>query len=171
MVLQRGQTLSDTPPSQTPVQVSKVVEQDLSRLMDIQVDLADQVYSYQLDSALHSKRQAGGGARQIEGFWTLPIEEVLPAPAHIPESFRGKTWAQIEQEDEEKVDKLVQQFRQQRFICYFDSESLARYYLHLYCYRQYIIDRLNTNTHTAVNRCGNTCCNTWTDIQAHSVTH
>ncbi|XP_041821823.1 DBF4-type zinc finger-containing protein 2 isoform X2 [Chelmon rostratus] len=127
VVLQRGQTLSDTPPSQTPVQVSKVVEQDLSRLMDIQVDLADQVYSYQLDSALHSKRQAGGGARQVEGFWTLPIEEVLPAPAHIPESFRGKTWAQIEQEDEEKVDKLVQQFRQQRFICYFDSESLARY--------------------------------------------
>ncbi|XP_076579346.1 DBF4-type zinc finger-containing protein 2 isoform X1 [Chaetodon auriga] len=126
-VLQRGRTLSDTLPSQTPAQVSKIVEQDLSRLMDVQVDLEDQVYSHQLDSALHSQRRAGGGARPLGGFLTLPIEEVLPAPAHIPESFRGKTWAQIEQEDEEKVDKLVQQFRRQRFICYFDSESLARY--------------------------------------------
>ncbi|AWO95476.1 Hypothetical protein SMAX5B_002119 [Scophthalmus maximus] len=77
---------------------------DLSRLMDGQVELESQVYSHQLDAAL-----AGGGAR------------------YIPESFRGKTWAQIEQEDEEKVEKLVGQFRRGRFICYFDSESLARY--------------------------------------------
>ncbi|KAL7369923.1 hypothetical protein ABVT39_013381 [Epinephelus coioides] len=112
---QRGQTLS------------QVEEQDLSHLMDVQVDLEDQVYSYQLESALHSDRQARGGARQEQGIWTLPIEEVLPAPRHIPESFRGKTWTQIEQEDEEKVDKLVRQFRRGRFICYFDTESLARY--------------------------------------------
>ncbi|XP_073318864.1 DBF4-type zinc finger-containing protein 2 [Pagrus major] len=117
----------DTLPAHTPVQVSHVDEQDLSRLMDVQVDLEDQVYSYQLDSALRGKQQAGGGARHEEGFWTLPIEEVLPAPAHIPESFRGKTWTQIEQEDEEKVERLVRQFRRDRFICYFDSESLARY--------------------------------------------
>ncbi|XP_038595525.1 DBF4-type zinc finger-containing protein 2-like [Micropterus salmoides] len=122
VVLQRGPTLSNT-----PVQVSQMEEQDLSRLMDVQVDLDDQVYSHQLDSALHSERRTGNGARKDEGFWTLPIEEVLPAPAYIPESFRGKTWAQIEQEDEEKVDKLVRQFRQERFICYFDTESLARY--------------------------------------------
>lgn len=112
---QRGQTLS------------QVEEQDLSHLMDVQVDLEDQVYSYQLESALHSDRRARGGARQEQGIWTLPIEEVLPAPRHIPESFRGKTWTQIEQEDEEKVDKLVRQFRRGRFICYFDTESLARY--------------------------------------------
>ncbi len=104
-------------------------EQDLNRLMDVQVDLEDQVYSYQLDSALHSEWRAGGGATQEEGFWTLPIDKVLPAPAYIPESFRGKTWAQIEREDEEKVDKLVRQFRRERFICYFDTESLARYYI------------------------------------------
>ncbi|XP_070786401.1 DBF4-type zinc finger-containing protein 2 [Enoplosus armatus] len=127
VVLQRRQTLSDTQPSHTPVQVSQMEDQDLSRLMDVQVDLGDQVYSYQLDSALHSERRTGARARQDEGFWNLPIEEVLPAPAHIPESFRGKTWAQIEQEDEEKVDKLVQQFRRERFICYFDTESLARF--------------------------------------------
>ncbi|XP_071335598.1 DBF4-type zinc finger-containing protein 2 isoform X2 [Trachinotus anak] len=125
VVLQRAQTLSDTQPSHTPVQVSQAEGWDLGHLMDVQVDLEDQVYSYQLDSALHSK--AEGGAKQEQGYWTLPIEEVLPAPAHIPASFRGKTWAQIEQEDEEKVDKLVRQFRRGRFVCYFDSESLARY--------------------------------------------
>lgn len=107
-------------------------EKDLSRLMDTQVELEDQVYSYQLDSTLHNKQQAEAGARQDDGFWNLPIEDVLPAPEHIPESFRGKTWAQIEQEDEDKVEKLVQQFRRERFICYFDSESLARY-AHLCC--------------------------------------
>ncbi|KAM3584976.1 uncharacterized protein V6R79_004347 [Siganus canaliculatus] len=110
------------PAPHTPVQV-----EDLSRLMDIHVDLEDQVYSNQLDSALHSERRARGGVRWDEGFWTLPIEEVLPAPPHIPESFRGKSWAQIEQEDEEKVEKLVRQFRRGHFTCYFDSESLARF--------------------------------------------
>ncbi|XP_074483287.1 DBF4-type zinc finger-containing protein 2 isoform X2 [Sebastes fasciatus] len=110
----------------SPVQVSQVEGRDLSRLMDVQVDLEDQVYSHQLDSALRGERRAEGGARRDEGFWTLPIEEVLPAPEHIPESFRGKTWTQIEQEDEEKVEKLVRQFRRGRFICYFDTESLAR---------------------------------------------
>ncbi|KAG7232487.1 hypothetical protein INR49_008781 [Caranx melampygus] len=122
VVLQRAHTLRDT-----PVQVSQAEGRDLGPLMDVQVDLEDQVYSHQLDSTLHSERKAGGVAIQEQGFWTLPIEQVLPAPAHIPESFRGKNWTQIEQEDEEKVEELVRQFRRGRFICYFDSESLARY--------------------------------------------
>lgn len=112
---------------QTPVQVRQIEDQHVSRLMEAQVDLEDQMYAQQLNAALESQQRAGDGARLEEGFWTLPIEEVLPAPEHIPESFRGKTWAQIEQEDEEKVEKLVQQFRKEKFICYFDSESLARY--------------------------------------------
>ncbi|XP_034410308.1 DBF4-type zinc finger-containing protein 2 isoform X2 [Cyclopterus lumpus] len=120
--VQRGHTLGDT-----PVQVSPAGRQDLSCLMEVQVDLQDQVYSYQLDSALHGEHRTGGGARQDEGFWSLPIEEVLPAPEHIPESFKRKTWTQIEQEDQRKVEKLVRQFRRGRFICYFDTESLARY--------------------------------------------
>lgn len=110
---------------QTPVQVRQIEEQHVSRLMEVQVDLEDQTYAQQLDRALQSQQRAGDGARP-EGFWSLPIEDVLPAPEHIPESFKGKTWAQIEQEDEEKVENLVQQFRQENFICYFDSESLAR---------------------------------------------
>lgn len=100
---------------------------DLSGLMDVEVALEDQVYSCQLDSALHSERRSSGRAQMDLGFWTLPIEEVLPAPEHIPESFKGKTWTQIEQEDEGRVDKLVRQFRRGQFICYFDTESLAMY--------------------------------------------
>lgn len=112
---------------QKPVQVRQVEDQHVSRLMEVQVDLEDQMYAQQLDAALQNQQRARDGARLEDGFWALPIEEVLPAPEHIPESFRGKTWAQIEQEDEEKVEKLVRQFRKEKFICYFDSESLARY--------------------------------------------
>ncbi|XP_039885686.1 LOW QUALITY PROTEIN: DBF4-type zinc finger-containing protein 2 [Simochromis diagramma] len=117
VVLQRARTLSDT-----PAQVSQAEGRDLCHLMDTQVDVEDRVYSQQLHFALH-----GPGDRTEEGFWTLPIEEVRPAPERIPESFRGKTWTQIQQEDEEKVERLVRQFRRGRFICYFDTESLARY--------------------------------------------
>lgn len=116
----------------TPIQVSHMDEQKVTHLMDLQVLLENQLYQDQLDSALHSKQLTRGGAKLDKGFWTLPMEEVLPAPEHIPESFRGKSWAQIEQEDEEKVDRLVRQFRRERFTCYFDSESLARY-TQLYC--------------------------------------
>ncbi|CAG01323.1 unnamed protein product [Tetraodon nigroviridis] len=112
---------------QTPVQVRQIEDQHVSRLMAVQVDLEDQTYAHQLERALQSQQRAGGDARLGEGFWSLPIDQVLPAPEHIPESFKGKTWAQIEQEDEEKVEKLVQQFRKEKFICYFDSESLARF--------------------------------------------
>ena len=113
-------------PGDTPGQVTQTEGQDLGRLMNVQVHLEDQIYSHQLNSALHSESRARGEARQDEGFWTRPIEEVLPVPEYIPESFRGKTWIQIEQEDEERVDRLVQQFRRGRFMCYFDTESLAR---------------------------------------------
>ncbi|XP_026185233.1 DBF4-type zinc finger-containing protein 2 isoform X2 [Mastacembelus armatus] len=127
LVLRGAQTLSDTKPPHTPVQVGQTEGRDLSSLMDVQVDLEDQVYSYQLDSILHNDQTEGGRDKTDQGFWTLPIEEVLPVPSHIPESFRGKSWAQIEKEDEDRVEKLVRQFRRGRYICYFDSESLARY--------------------------------------------
>ncbi|XP_077370450.1 DBF4-type zinc finger-containing protein 2 [Festucalex cinctus] len=91
---------------------------DLSHLTDVQVDLKDQVYSHKLESALHSKKRAV----QHRVLGTVPRE----VPKDLPESFRGKTWSQIEEEDEKKVDDLVRQFRQDRFVCYFDSESLAR---------------------------------------------
>ncbi|XP_061642354.1 DBF4-type zinc finger-containing protein 2 [Phyllopteryx taeniolatus] len=107
-----GQVDSYAPLVQTQVR-------DFSHLTDVQVDLTDQVYSHQLESALHSKHCTV----QHGVFRTVPRE----VPNHLPESFRGKSWAQIEEEDEKKVDDLVRQFRQGRFVCYFDSESLARY--------------------------------------------
>ncbi|XP_076006211.1 DBF4-type zinc finger-containing protein 2 isoform X2 [Genypterus blacodes] len=117
----------DTHPSHTPVQTSRSEGRGHSCLMDMQVDIEDQFYSYQLDSVLHSERRAVGGAWQEQGYRTLPIEKILPVPAHIPESFMGKTWPQIEQEDEKKVERLVRQFNRAKFLCYFDSESLARF--------------------------------------------
>ncbi|XP_012713744.2 DBF4-type zinc finger-containing protein 2 isoform X2 [Fundulus heteroclitus] len=116
-VFQKAGTSTDV-----PVQVVQAEQRDLGRLMDAQVDMEDQVYSNQLDCAL-----LGGGVQQDQGFWNLPTEDVLPVPEHVPKSFRGKTWAQIEQEDEERVERLVQQFRRGRFLCYFDTESLARF--------------------------------------------
>jgi len=105
------------------VQVSR---EDLCRLTEAQIHLTEahlqqHLYSARLDSALQ-----GGGAWRDDGFLSLPIEEVLPAPQHIPESFRGKSWNQIHLEDEEQVERLVRQFRGGAFLCYFDSESLAR---------------------------------------------
>ncbi|XP_061834651.1 DBF4-type zinc finger-containing protein 2 isoform X2 [Nerophis lumbriciformis] len=73
----------------------------------------------QLDSVLHSEQ------RVAQVFCGVPEEETIPQ--HFPESFRGKTWTQIEAEDKKKVDELVLQFRQGRFVCCFDSESLARF--------------------------------------------
>ncbi|XP_019716264.1 DBF4-type zinc finger-containing protein 2 isoform X2 [Hippocampus comes] len=102
-----GQVDSCVPPVQTPLR-------DFSHLTDVRVDLTDQVYSHQLESVLHSKRR--------------PVQHGVcrTEPREVPESFKGKTWSQIEEEDEKKVDDLVRQFRQGRFVCYFDSESLAR---------------------------------------------
>lgn len=97
---------------QTPVQANQSYRQELTCLMGLQVQLEDQVYKDQLHSILHLSR---------EGDQVLP-----PKPWHVPESFRGKSWAQIQQEDEVKVEQLVHQFRQHTFTCYFDSESLAR---------------------------------------------
>ncbi|XP_047210823.1 DBF4-type zinc finger-containing protein 2 isoform X1 [Girardinichthys multiradiatus] len=115
-IFQRAGTSTDA-----PVQMAQKEGRDLGHLMDIRVDMEDHVYSNQLDSAL-----VGGGVKQEKGFWNLPIDDVLPVPEHIPESFKGKSWTQIQQEDEERVERLVQQFRLGRFICYFDTESLAR---------------------------------------------
>ncbi|XP_054654432.1 DBF4-type zinc finger-containing protein 2 [Dunckerocampus dactyliophorus] len=81
---------------------------DFSHLTHAQVDLTDQLYSQQLHAALRSEPRAA------------------QVPQHFPQSFRGKTWSQIEEEDEKKVEDLVRQFRQGRFVCYFDKESRAR---------------------------------------------
>ena len=88
----------------------------LTCLTGAQVSLEEQGYSSRLASALHP----AVALREPN------IEEILPAPPHIPPSFLGKTWTQVLLEDELKVDSMVREFRQGHFFCYFDSESLAR---------------------------------------------
>ncbi|XP_062302519.1 DBF4-type zinc finger-containing protein 2 [Osmerus eperlanus] len=88
----------------------------LTCLMGAQVSLEEQGYSSRLASALHP----AGALREPN------IEEILPAPPHIPPSFLGKTWTQVLLEDEMKVEAMVREFRQGHYFCYFDSESLAR---------------------------------------------
>lgn len=100
---------------QTPIQMSQSYRQELTCLMGLQVLLEDQVYKDQLHSVLHL---SGEGVKKDQA--------LLPEPRHVPESFRGKSLAQIQQEDEEKVERLVHQFRRHTFTCYFDTESLAR---------------------------------------------
>ncbi|KAL1022029.1 hypothetical protein UPYG_G00021330 [Umbra pygmaea] len=95
---------------------------DLACLMEVQVNMEDLTYTSQLDSALHPEART---ARPGEG--ETKSEEILPALPHIPASFVGKTWTQVQLEDEQKVEVMVQEFRQGRFLCYFESESLARY--------------------------------------------
>ncbi|XP_020790129.1 DBF4-type zinc finger-containing protein 2 [Boleophthalmus pectinirostris] len=102
----------------SPGQAGLPLEQ-VETLLEVQVDV-EQDYSQQLDWLLEAPEDRRGYLEQ-------PIEKVLPLPQLIPPSFRGKSWAQIEKEDEARVLKLVQQFKAGVRTCYFDSESLARY--------------------------------------------
>nr|XP_046190199.1 uncharacterized protein LOC124018914 [Oncorhynchus gorbuscha] len=101
----------------------------LACLMEVQVNMEDQMYTSQLDSALNPETRTAGEARmgETEGEMERTVEEILPALPHIPVSFLGKTWTQVLLEDEQKVENMVREFRQGRFICYFKSESLARH--------------------------------------------
>lgn len=92
---------------------------EVETLLEVQVDV-EQDYSEQLQWVL--ERPEGRG-----GYLERPIETVLPVPQLIPPSFRGKSWTQIEKEDEARVLKLVQQFKTGVRTCYFDTESLARF--------------------------------------------
>ena len=86
---------------------------------------ADSGWSQPPDSALRTLPADGGRGRQA-GYRCVPVEELRPRPRYIPESFRGKTLAQVEREDQVKVEALVQQFRGSAFLCYFQTEALAR---------------------------------------------
>ncbi|XP_064826419.1 DBF4-type zinc finger-containing protein 2 isoform X2 [Oncorhynchus masou masou] len=101
----------------------------LACLMEVQVNMEDQVYTSQLDSALNPETRTAGeaGMGETEGEMERTVEEILPALPHIPVSFLGKTWTQVLLEDEQKVENMVREFRQGRFICYFTSESLTRH--------------------------------------------
>ncbi|XP_030638408.1 DBF4-type zinc finger-containing protein 2 [Chanos chanos] len=113
---------------------AKADDKNLACLMEVHVDLEDQGYKTQLDSALNTILLPGEDTGEMGPRWAAEenaAEEVLPDLPHIPQSFVGKTLAQVMFEDDLKVDSLVKEFRQGRFRCYFESESLARFGKHI----------------------------------------
>ncbi|XP_048477367.1 DBF4-type zinc finger-containing protein 2 isoform X2 [Rhincodon typus] len=119
---------------------SRVASKDLELLTDTQITLDDRGYKTQLSSVLrfrpeecdktdeecparsesHAKAdQTGDGQQAPEGDRKL---RSLPC---VPASFAGKTWSEIMAEDDLKVEALVKEFKEGRYLCYFDSESLA----------------------------------------------
>lgn len=95
--------------------MSQSYKQGLTCLMGLRVLLKDPVYKDHLYSVLHLSDE------EVKQDQAMPPDLRLAS-----ESFRGKSWAQIQKEDEEKVERLVHQFRRHTCTCYFDSESLAR---------------------------------------------
>ncbi|XP_061463869.1 DBF4-type zinc finger-containing protein 2 isoform X2 [Rhineura floridana] len=97
---------------------------NLELLKEIQVNLQDENYDTQLSSIL--KNNSVQEATEAERDASIHHKEpVLPALPHVPPSFVGKTWSQIMYEDDMKIEAIVRDFREGRFRCHFDTESLA----------------------------------------------
>ncbi|XP_076848756.1 DBF4-type zinc finger-containing protein 2 isoform X2 [Brachyhypopomus gauderio] len=112
------------------VALEKITAEDkhLACLTDMHINLKDQEYQTQLNTALNTVPESVE-TRPMEAKENT-IEDIIPDLPHIPQSFIGKTWAQVMFEDDLKVDCMVREFRQGRFRCYFDSESLAKFGKH-----------------------------------------
>ncbi|XP_056122833.1 DBF4-type zinc finger-containing protein 2 isoform X1 [Rhinichthys klamathensis goyatoka] len=102
---------------------AKGEEKNLAELLEVHINLEDQGYQTQLDTALNC---VGTPEETKES----AAEKVFPDLPHIPQSFVGKTWTQVMFEDDMKIDSIVQEFQQGEFRCYFDSESLAMFGKH-----------------------------------------
>ncbi|XP_028831406.1 DBF4-type zinc finger-containing protein 2 isoform X2 [Denticeps clupeoides] len=126
---------------QVSLGVAKTQDKNLACLMQVHINVEDQMYKSQLDTALNNS-QEGEGADQgagpqmrssehsCSGHVNNTNDEVLPDLPHIPQSFVGKTWMQVMHEDDLKVNSMVKEFREGHFLCYFDSESLAKFGRH-----------------------------------------
>ncbi|XP_018620785.2 DBF4-type zinc finger-containing protein 2 [Scleropages formosus] len=123
-----GPSLQLDIPDQDLSEGPKPAVKDLGCLMEVHLNLEDQKYRSQLHSALNltpglEENCTVGAVRAREE----AHEEVLPALPHVPPSFVGKTWAQVMHEDDLKIEAMVREFREGRFRCYFESESLAAF--------------------------------------------
>ncbi|KAL2102780.1 hypothetical protein ACEWY4_001948 [Coilia grayii] len=114
---------------QVAPRAAKVEEKNLTGLMETHISLEDQMYNTHLDSALKPVGEVGDGTAGME-VRVEEEEEVLPDLPHIPRSFVGKTWTQVMQEKDQKIENMVKEFREGRFRSYFDTESLACYGKH-----------------------------------------
>ncbi|XP_015271490.1 PREDICTED: DBF4-type zinc finger-containing protein 2 isoform X2 [Gekko japonicus] len=97
---------------------------NLELLKEVQVNLQDESYGTQLSCVLQSNsvQQAVEAEEDVSS-----KEPVLPDLPHVPPSFVGKTWSQIMHEEDLKIEALVRDFREGRFRCHFDTESLANH--------------------------------------------
>lgn len=104
-------------------------DKHLAGLMKVHINIEDQEYKTQLDTALNTVLESGqaGPGETKENH----VQEIVPDLPHIPQTFVGKTWAQVMFEDDVKVDSMVKEFKQGQFRCYFDSESLADFGKHM----------------------------------------
>lgn len=113
---------------QAALQKTPTEDKRLACLTEVYINLEDQGYKAQLDTALNtvleSEKMESDELKENEA------EEIIPDLPHIPPSFVGKTWAQVRYEDDLKIECMVREFRQGRFRCYFDSESLANFGKH-----------------------------------------
>ncbi|XP_067892217.1 DBF4-type zinc finger-containing protein 2 isoform X2 [Heterodontus francisci] len=121
---------------------SRIVNKDLELLTDTQITLEDRGYKTQLSSVLHfqpdecDKMEEENHAPSEnnvkvelveEKMQPLEMERKLRSLSHMPASFAGKTWSEIMAEDDLKVEALVKEFKEGRYLCYFDSESLGNH--------------------------------------------
>ncbi|XP_072117364.1 DBF4-type zinc finger-containing protein 2 isoform X3 [Mobula birostris] len=121
---------------------SRVPMRDLELMTDARISLDDHGYKTQLSSVLRSQAEecdkmeienvspaeSSKKAEQTEEKpRPLETEQRLQSLPYVPPSFAGKTWSEIMAEDDLKVEALVKEFKEGRYLCYFDSESLANY--------------------------------------------
>lgn len=109
---------------QTALGKAKGEEKNLAELLKVHINLEDQEYQTQLDTALNTVVMSMKSGPEIGA------EDVFPDLPHVPQSFIGKTWTQVMFEDDMKIDSIVKELQQGQFRCYFDSESLARFGKH-----------------------------------------
>lgn len=113
---------------QASVQKKPTEDKRLACLTQMHINLEDQGYKAQLDTALNTVIESEN--TENEEVKENKAEEIIPDLPHIPPSFVGKTWAQVRHEDDLKIECMVREFRQGRFRCYFDTESLAAFGKH-----------------------------------------
>lgn len=113
---------------QAALQKNTTEDKRLACLTQVHINLEDQGYKAQLDTALNTVLESE--MVKPEELTENEAEEIIPDLPHIPPSFVGKTWAQVRYEDDLKIECMVREFRKGHFRCYFDSESLANFGRH-----------------------------------------
>ncbi|XP_051997237.1 uncharacterized protein LOC127654201 [Xyrauchen texanus] len=107
---------------------AKGEEKNLAELLEVHINLKDQGYQTQLDTALNTVTMSV--ETEPERTKENGTEEVFPDLPHIPQSFVGKTWTEVMFEEDMKIDSIVREFQHGQFRCYFDSDSLAMFGKH-----------------------------------------